>query len=82
MCYFLENYGPKVHNSLKSSLVLLLIQSCPFSKRKHKKGSCFGAKYIEAGCFFLFQAVIGYISSSHGVCYIKNIEHRSQWPAA
>ena len=37
---------------------------------------------LKQGAFFLFQAVIGYISSNHGTCYIKKLEHRPQRPAA
>jgi len=41
-------------------LVLLLIQNYPTSKEKQGKESCFTTKLIEAGHFFLLQAVIGY----------------------
>ena len=41
-------------------------------KAKTLEESCFTAKLIEDGRFFLFQDVIGYISSNHGACYIKN----------
>jgi len=52
-------------------LVLLLIQNYAFSKPKHGKESRFAAKYIEAGRFLLLQAVVSYISSNIGACYIK-----------
>ena len=63
-------------------LVNLLIQYYPFSKGKNGKESPFAAEHIQAGRFLLFQAMIGYISSNHGACYIKQTEHRSQRPAA
>ena len=40
------------------------------------------AKQIKAGHFFLFQAMIGCLFPSHGACYIKELELRSQWLAA
>lgn len=42
-----------------------------FNVAKHVKESCFAAKQIEAGRSFLFQAVIGYISTNHGAYHIK-----------
>lgn len=57
-------------------------------KRKHGKHSCAelcGKKWqnkSEKGAFFLFQAVFGYISSNHNTCYMKELVHRSQRPAA
>ena len=62
--------------------VNLLIQYYPFSKGKHGKESPFAAEHTQAGRFLLFQAMIGYIYFNHGACYIKQTEHRSQWPAA
>ena len=54
------------------SLVLLLVQNYPSSKQKYGKESCFADKWIKAEYFALFHAVIGYISSNHDVCFIKN----------
>ena len=36
----------------------------------------------KQGAFFLFQAVICYISSNHGTSYMEKLEHSSQQPAA
>ena len=60
------------------SLVLLLKQTCPFSKRKHRKESCFAVKLLKAGCLFSFSS---YFFHSWCVLYEK-LEHRPQWPAA
>ena len=41
-----------------------------------------GKKIFPTEALFVFQAVIGYISSNHGACYINKQQHRSQRPAA
>ena len=52
------------------------------AKTRERKLFCHQINRGGALFFFLFQAVIGYISSNHGMCYVKKLEHRSQQPAA
>ena len=79
MRYLTANYAPKIPNYARIVQyfyakifnvqiffgLTFIMQNYPFSKRKQGKESRFAAKHIEAGHFFLFQAVIGYVSSNY-----------------
>ena len=88
MHYFLANYVPKIPDYANFKQKFLLFQfhklANPLwfyseykfihfqSENTEEKVVLPPNKSKRSAFFFFFQAVIGYISSNHGTCYVKN----------